>query len=75
MKTILSCFIFMSLLAGCASDPIDPLNPTQANKDELQPQCPVGYEPIYSTAIVIKSTDGEKKSGKTRKTFKCEPIK
>ncbi|WP_223789283.1 hypothetical protein [Marinicella meishanensis] len=63
------------LLAGCASDPIDPLDPTNANNRELQPQCPIGYEPVYSTEIVIKSTDDDKKTGKPRQTFKCEPIK
>ena len=75
MKIIVSCFTLMILLASCASDPIDPLDPTLVNKDELQPQCPAGYEPIYSTEIVIKPTDGERKTGKPRKTYKCEPIK
>ncbi len=65
----------MTLLAACASDPIDPLDPTQVNKDELQPQCPAGTEPVYSTEIYVKTTDNDKKTGKTRKTYKCEPIK
>ena len=60
---------------SCASNPIDPLNPSPNQKDELQPQCPIGYEPVYSTEIVIKSTDENKKTGQARKTFRCEPIK
>jgi hypothetical protein len=62
-------------LASCASDPIDPLDPTIGEKDSLQPQCPIGYEPVYSTEIVIKSTDDDKKTGKPKRTYKCEPIK
>lgn len=69
--SILTCIV----LSGCASDPIDPLNPSQAAKNDLQPQCPVGYEPVASTEIVIKSTDNDKKTGKARRTFKCEPIR
>ncbi|MGJ8662686.1 MAG: hypothetical protein ACSHWU_03500 [Marinicella sp.] len=63
------------LLTGCASDPIDPLNPAQAAKDDLQPQCPIGYEPVYSTEIVIKSTDDDKKTGKAKQVFNCELIR
>ena len=68
---IFSCII----LSGCASDPIDPLNPAQAAKSDLQPQCPVGYEPVYSTEIVIKSTDDDKKTGKAKQVFNCELIR
>ncbi len=62
-------------LASCASDPIDPFHPTQGGKADFQQQCPIGYEPVYSTEIVIKSTDDDKKTGKAQRTFKCEPIK
>ena len=65
----------MTLLTACASKPIDPLDPSVNNKDELEPQCQIGYEPIYSATIVIKSTDEDKKTGKAQKTFKCEPIR
>ena len=75
IKNVLSTITLAVVLTACASDPIDPLDPTAANKDELQPQCPIGYEPVYSTEIVIKSTDEDKKTGKAKKTFKCEPIK
>jgi hypothetical protein len=67
--------LLTTLLAGCASDPIDPLDPTQGAKADLQPQCPIGYEPVYSTEIVIKSTDDDKKTGKAQRTFRCEPIR
>ena len=75
LQNILSCATLGLLLSSCASDPIDPLDPTQANKDELQPQCPIGYEPVYNTEIVIKSTDDDKKTSKARRSYKCEPIK
>ncbi|MEZ5471794.1 MAG: hypothetical protein R3E90_08435 [Marinicella sp.] len=63
------------LLTSCASDPIDPLDASVGEKNSLQPQCPIGYEPVYSTEIVIKSTDDDKKTGKPKQTYKCEPIK
>ena len=75
IKSALTSITCCALLVSCASDPIDPLDPTVVNKDELQPQCPIGYEPVYSTEIVIKSTEEDKKTGKAKKTFKCEPIK
>jgi hypothetical protein len=74
-KTFFTTITLVTLLSACASDSINPLDPTTNNKDELQPQCPIGYEPVYSTEIVIKSTDEDKKTGKAKKTFKCEPIK
>jgi len=67
--------VLILILAGCASDPIDPLDPNHANNREVRPQCPIGYEPVYSTEIVIKSTEDDKKTGQPRQTFKCEPIK
>jgi len=77
MKTKLKLMptVLVILLSACASDPIDPLDPTQGSKADLQPQCPIGYEPVYSTEIVIKSTDEDKKTGKAQRTFRCEPIR
>ncbi|MFC3194169.1 hypothetical protein ACFODZ_07940 [Marinicella sediminis] len=73
-KMLISLFT-ITILTSCATDPIDPLDPTQGGKAGLQPQCPIGYEPVYSTEIVIKSTDDDKKTGKAQRTFRCEPIR
>jgi hypothetical protein len=75
LKTVFSCITVTLILSACASDPIDPLDPTVGAKNESRPQCPIGYEPVYSTEIVIKSTDSDKKTGKAQQTYKCEPIK
>jgi hypothetical protein len=74
-KIKLTPTVLVALLSACASDPIDPLDPTQGGNSDLQPQCPIGYEPVYSTEIVIKSTDDNKKTGKPQRTFRCEPIR
>ncbi len=60
-------------LAGCATDPIDPLDPTKGDTLTRQTQCPIGYKPVQSTSIVIKSTDKDKKAGQTTQEVKCEP--
>ena len=75
LKNIPIVILLALVLCSCATDPIDPLDPTQAGRTDLQPQCPIGYEPVYSTEIVIKSTDDDKKTGKAQRTFKCEPIR
>ncbi len=75
LKNTQICILLSLIFTGCASDPIDPLNPNQGAKADLRPQCPIGQEPIYSTEIVIKTTDKDKKTGQTRQTFKCELIK
>ena len=75
LKNIPMCLILGVLISGCASSPIDPLDPTQNAKDASQPQCPPGTEPVYSTEIVISKTDDDRKTGKPRKTYRCEPIK
>lgn len=72
-KVSLATLIFLFILTSCASDPIDPLNPSQANQATIQPQCPIGYKPVYSTEIVITSQDKNKKAGDTTQEFKCEP--
>ena len=69
------CILLCTILIGCASDPIDPLNPSQSAKSDMRPQCPIGQEPVFSTEIVIKTTDDDKKTGKARQTFKCELIR
>ncbi|TDR19352.1 hypothetical protein [Marinicella litoralis] len=76
MKAKHTPFVILAglLLSSCATDPIDPLNPAQAANSDLQPQCPVGQEPVYSTEIVIKSTEDDKKTGKTKRTFQCKLI-
>ncbi len=74
-KTTFIGLIAFLFLVSCASDPIDPLDPTIGDKNNLQPQCPIGYEPVYSTEIVIKSTEDDRKTGKPQRTYKCEPIK
>ncbi len=77
MKSITATTLaFSSLfLISCASDPIDPLDPSQGAKADLRPQCPIGQEPVYSTEIVIKTTDEDKKTGQAKKTFRCENIR
>ncbi len=75
IPNILIYILLSTILFGCASDPIDPLNPNQNAKSDMRPQCPIGQEPVYSTEIVIKTTDKDKKSGKAQQTFKCELIR
>lgn len=74
-KNIFTGSALVLILSACASEPIDPLDPTVGSKKETHPQCPIGFEPVYSTEIVIKSTDDDKKTGKAQKTYKCVPIK
>jgi|GEM_PF-3433707 len=74
MKLLSTCLLALGLVA-CASDPIDPLNPSQQANNKRQPHCQVGYEPVYATEIIIKSDDEDKKTGTTQPTYKCEPIR
>ncbi len=72
-KICLASLIFLFILSSCASNQIDPLDPSKGDKAAYQPQCPIGYKPVYSTNIVIKSTDKDNKAGDTTKEFTCEP--
>lgn len=63
------------ILTACASDPIDPLNPDQVNNENLKPQCPIGYEPEYTTSIVVASTEEDETAGDTTRDFKCKPTR
>lgn len=64
---------FITLFSGCASQPIDPLDPsTDLNQDRVQ-QCPIGFRMEQSTSIVIKSDDENKRKGQTETEFKCVP--
>ncbi len=74
LKNIQTCILF-ALICGCASDPIDPLDPSLGSKADLQPQCPIGQRPVYSTEIVIKTNEKNKKSGNTKQVYKCELIR
>ena len=67
--------VFGLLLSACASDPIDPLDATREGEEHYKPQCPIGYEPVYSTAIVVKSTDEDKKPGDTTRDYECKPAR
>ncbi len=70
----LTTSVFFSLaLCSCASDPIDPLDPTKGDTLNRQTQCPIGYKPVQSTSIVIKSNDKDKKTGQTTQEITCEP--
>lgn len=74
MKKITSICAVLAL-AACASQPIDPLDPsTDLNQDRVQ-QCPIGYHVEQSTSIVIKSDDKDKKRGQTETEYKCVPDK
>ncbi|MCX7553828.1 hypothetical protein OS175_08055 [Marinicella sp. S1101] len=72
-KASLATLIFLFILTSCASNQIDPLDPSKGDQSAYQPQCPIGYKPVYSTNIVIKSTDEDKKAGDTTQEFTCEP--
>lgn len=75
LKNIQICTLLSLIFTGCASGPIDPLNPNQGTKAGFSPQCPIGQEPVYVTEIVLKTTDKDKKKGQTRQTFKCKLIR
>lgn len=72
-KNIILGFSAGLLLSACASDPVDPLEPTRAGEEHFKPQCPIGFEPVYSTAIVVSSTDKDKKPGDTTRDYECKP--
>ncbi len=74
MKNVL-CVSLAVLLTACASDPIDPLDPsTDLNQDRVV-QCPIGYHMEQSTSIVIASGDKDKKRGQSQTEQKCVPDK
>lgn len=73
LKISLASLIFLFIFTSCASNQIDPLDPSKGDQAAYQPQCPIGYKPVYSTNIVIKSEDKDKKPGDTTKEFSCEP--
>ncbi len=74
METIFFCFACITLLTACASAPIDPLDSNSSSKAELQQQCPIGYEPSYTTEVILKSDD-KQEVGNSKRIFKCEFIK
>ncbi len=70
--SVLTCVL---LLTACASDPIDPLDPsTDLNQDRVS-QCPIGYRMEQSTSIVAKPDDQDKKRRRTAIEYKCVPEK
>lgn len=72
-KTSMASLIFLFILSSCASNQIDPLDPTKGEQAIQQPQCPIGYKPVQSTNIVIKSSDKDKNAGDVTQDVKCEP--
>ena len=62
-------------LVGCASQVIDPLDPTTDLNQDRVVQCPIGYHMEQSTSIVIASKDKDKKRGQSQTEQKCVPDK
>ena len=74
MKNILPLSVIV-VLSACASDPIDPLDPsTDLNQDRVV-QCPIGYHMEQSTSIIVATKDKDKKRGQTQSEQKCVPDK
>ena len=72
MKNILPLSVIV-VLSACASDPIDPLDPsTDLNQDRVV-QCPIGYHMEQSTSIIVATKDKDKKRGQTQTEQKCVP--
>ncbi|WP_154224541.1 hypothetical protein [Marinicella rhabdoformis] len=63
----------LAVIVGCASKPIDPLDPsTDLNQDRVI-QCPIGYHMEQSTSIIVATKDKDKKRGQTQTEEKCVP--